>query len=144
MLFGCAVNINEIYPHFPVGIRAIRKKAGDSQTAFGSAFGVSKNTVNNWERGKVIPSPDNLVNIKNICGVQLEWLLYGEEYSDLGLDATQIGIINKVRESPEIARRILDWCLEDFQTRGVVGKGVRAASSTSQRGTATASTEDEP
>src|SRR5580658_578173 len=43
----------------PVDVKAIRRKAGMSQSEFASAFALSKRTLQEWEQGKA--SPDGTV-----------------------------------------------------------------------------------
>jgi putative transcriptional regulator len=43
----------------PVDVKAIRRKAGMSQSQFASAFALSKRTLQEWEQGKA--SPDGTV-----------------------------------------------------------------------------------
>lgn len=59
-------------------IKLIREKSGLSQTAFGQRLGLSRDVVNNLERGRV-EIKDHI--IKLICaeyGVQEKWLRTGE------------------------------------------------------------------
>jgi len=39
----------------PVDVKAIRRKAGMSQSQFASAFALSKRTLQEWEQGKAAP-----------------------------------------------------------------------------------------
>lgn len=63
-----------------IGIRIeeIRKQKKLSMQEFATLIGVSgKSTVNEWEKGRSIPSEDTLKKIAYEGGVTINWLLYG-------------------------------------------------------------------
>jgi putative transcriptional regulator len=39
----------------PIDVKAIRRKAGMSQTQFATAFALSRRTLQEWEQGKAAP-----------------------------------------------------------------------------------------
>jgi transcriptional regulator with XRE-family HTH domain len=59
-------------------IRDIRRGAGLKQREFGNLFGVSQNTVSQWEKGKTLTDQETLKKIADYGGVTVEWLLHGE------------------------------------------------------------------
>lgn len=55
-------------------IRKQRKRRGLSQEEFAEAIGVSRQTVSNWESGKVAPTSENIDGICNIFDMSYEEL----------------------------------------------------------------------
>ena len=47
---------SRIFTHPDIEVKAIREKAGLSQSGFAQALGVSKRTVENWEQGRRRPA----------------------------------------------------------------------------------------
>lgn len=60
-----------------VSLKGARVEAGLTQKQAGSAIGVTKETVSNWERGITSPTA---VQLERLCRV------YGVELSDIYLD----------------------------------------------------------
>lgn len=48
-------HLESYYLPGPVDVKAIRRKAGMSQSQFASAFALSKRTLQEWEQGKATP-----------------------------------------------------------------------------------------
>ncbi|MGT2933139.1 helix-turn-helix domain-containing protein [Streptococcus catagoni] len=47
-------------------IKTIRLNLGETMEEFGERFGTSKDTVNNWEKGRNVPNRDNLLRIAKL------------------------------------------------------------------------------
>lgn len=109
-------------------IKLIREKSGLSQTAFGQRLGLSRDVVNNLERGRV-EIKDHI--IKLICaeyGVQEKWLRTGEGemYSseelfsldrfaaEHGASELELAIVKAYFELDPVIRRVV---LEHFRSR---------------------------
>lgn len=53
----------------------IKKLRGDlSQAAFGAQFGVSRNSVSQWESDETTPEQPKLIKMSELYGVTLDWL----------------------------------------------------------------------
>ena len=48
-------------------VKKIRLTMGLKQMEFAEALGVTKTTIVNWERGYVIPDPDNIKKLIAFC-----------------------------------------------------------------------------
>ena len=59
-------------------ILSIRQKAELSQDGFAEKLSVSRQSVSKWETGQAYPETDKLIEICNIFGVSLDWLVRGE------------------------------------------------------------------
>jgi transcriptional regulator with XRE-family HTH domain len=59
-------------------IRAARKALNLTQERFGKHFGLFKNTISNYEKGKSKVSPELLIKFANVLEVNPTWLLTGE------------------------------------------------------------------
>jgi phage repressor protein C with HTH and peptisase S24 domain len=60
-------------------IKEIRANLGLNQTAFAELFGVSQNTVSQWEKGKTLSDEETLRKIAEFAGKSFDWLIKGEE-----------------------------------------------------------------
>ena len=56
-------------------ISVIRKDNNLSQEAFGTALGVSRQSISKWESDQSIPDVEKLITIGNIYGVSIGWIL---------------------------------------------------------------------
>lgn len=62
-------------------IGQIRERLGLTQTEFAKKVGAnSKGVVSTWEKGKHIPSLNQLQIIANLVNTTVEWILTGQEY----------------------------------------------------------------
>lgn len=59
-------------------IKLVRQSAGLSQTDFGKAVGVSLSSVQKWESGQNIPTPQVQYVICDKFGISCHWLETGE------------------------------------------------------------------
>lgn len=57
-----------------------------SQVELAKKLNCSRDTVRNWEKGRVIPDNTRLQDISKICGVDWKWLLLGDLASLPGSD----------------------------------------------------------
>lgn len=58
-------------------LRHARLEVGYTTEKAGEKIGVSRNTVEVWERNENIPSGFNLISICQIYGVSADWILFG-------------------------------------------------------------------
>jgi transcriptional regulator with XRE-family HTH domain len=58
-------------------LRGVRGSA--TQVEFGQALGVGQNIVSRYERGRVKPPLDYLVDVARHAKVTLDWLILGEK-----------------------------------------------------------------
>lgn len=56
-------------------IAQVRRERNLSQEAFGSALGVSRQSISKWESGASLPETEKLVAICRIYDVRMDWLL---------------------------------------------------------------------
>jgi transcriptional regulator with XRE-family HTH domain len=56
---------------------SLRRSAGKSQEELGAILGMTKSGVSSFEKGKSIPSPENLVKIASLFKVSVDYLLTG-------------------------------------------------------------------
>ncbi|MGW6189380.1 helix-turn-helix domain-containing protein [Bacillus cereus] len=52
----------------PQDIKQIRQLAGLSQTQFAKSLGISRLTINKWERGHAQPKKENIKKIESLIG----------------------------------------------------------------------------
>lgn len=75
-------NVRNIAPDFALEgiserLRLAREHAGLSQEEFASAVGFSRRQVIAWERGQNAPPVVIFARLRNVCGVDPEWVLSG-------------------------------------------------------------------
>jgi transcriptional regulator with XRE-family HTH domain len=75
------LTINETFPGLPARIKKIRADRG--QAEFAEMIGVSKPTVSKYEAGKSQPPKETLEKIALIGNTSVDWLLKGEEKTEL-------------------------------------------------------------
>ncbi len=63
-----------------VGLRlkAFRKMLGLSQQALAKVIGYAQRTISDWERGRLEIPLQVLITLKQIYGLNIDWLLTGE------------------------------------------------------------------
>ena len=74
----------EIHPLISQKIHHLRIKNGWTMEEFGEKLNTSKGTVNNWEKGRNLPSKKMLKKIADIANINVSELLYHnplEQYS---------------------------------------------------------------
>ncbi|MFC4710867.1 helix-turn-helix domain-containing protein [Enterococcus eurekensis] len=59
-------------------IITLRKKAGWTQEDFANQLNVSRQSVSKWESGQSIPDVDKIIQMSEIFGVSIDYLLKGE------------------------------------------------------------------
>ena len=57
----------------------LRKQKGLSQADLAEALDVSRQAISRWEVGATLPSTENLLALRDLYGVTLDELLYGED-----------------------------------------------------------------
>lgn len=62
-------------PNFNTQLRALRQEAGLSQQEFANRMGLSKSSINMYERGEREPSLDTLDRIASFFGCDIDYLL---------------------------------------------------------------------
>ena len=60
-------------------VRDRRKAAGLNQAELAALVGVSQAAVSDWEKGKATPSIGGAGALAKALGVELSWLVYGDE-----------------------------------------------------------------
>lgn len=60
-------------------IAAARAKTGLSQAALATKLGLSAGAITQWETGRVTPEPDKFQALAEALGVEVGWLLTGDE-----------------------------------------------------------------
>jgi len=65
-------------------IERIRKNADISQDAFAKEVDAGgRGTVNNWEKGRRLPSLEQIIRIAEFAGVSLDWIIWGKDIADV-------------------------------------------------------------
>lgn len=60
----------------------LRKKAGMSQLQLANKLNIGPSAIGMYEQGRRTPSVDLLIDIANLFGVSLDYLITGKEYTD--------------------------------------------------------------
>jgi len=55
-------------------LRAWRRKSGFFQSMVAASVGATAQTVRDWESGSSMPSPNNMVNLAHIMGIDVQTL----------------------------------------------------------------------
>ena len=78
-------------PTWTVGdrLRKARENIGLDQAHFAGRSGISRNTINNYEKGHTAPNPIYLERWADVCGVDLDWIVQGEDEVLPRLDSNQ-------------------------------------------------------
>jgi transcriptional regulator with XRE-family HTH domain len=80
------MNIRVCIQNFEIGqnLKSYRKKAKYSLSYVANALGVDRSTVAKWERGAIIPGPDNLRMLADLYMVDnVDCILYQKTYLTL-------------------------------------------------------------
>lgn len=64
---------------FAERIFSLRKAANKNQEEIGAVLGLTKSGVSSFEKGKSIPSPENLVKLARLFKVSVDYLLTGQD-----------------------------------------------------------------
>ncbi len=103
-----------------------RAHAKLTQQAIAGRFKIERAAVSQWEKGATTPTPERLLALPEILGVNLRWLLEGEgemQPEPTGLSpraraefiAAVRGVLEMVEFSTEEAEALADIALEAFQ-----------------------------
>lgn len=88
-------------------IKAVREELGLSQEKFGQRMGVSRDVINNLERGKVEPKQLQLNHMCKIYDINQQWLIDGNENVSMFADVSD-ALINAVSDK---------YGLSEFETK---------------------------
>lgn len=66
-------------------LRKIRKKSNISATTVAEKLGVSKSTISNYEKGIRTPGIETLEKLAEIYGVNIQDILYGDNFGGVGV-----------------------------------------------------------
>ena len=84
-------------------IRYLRDKAGMTQSDLAKRLGISRSAVNSWEMSLSVPSLANILEMREIFHVSVDYILYLDD--TVNVDITHLG-----NEEREIVIRLID-CL---------------------------------
>lgn len=101
-------------------IKRLRHETGKSQKQMAEELNVSQQSYSNWEQGKSMPSPDNILKIANFFQVPPAYLMGWEE--DQELDKVQVLVV-KLKDNT-LKRSIKWYCLGDETTPQYILIGV--------------------
>ena len=73
---------------FSEKILSCRKKAGLSQEALAERLGVSRQAISRWEMGNTIPDAENLLQLSQLFGVSVDYLLHDEQGQEPSVPST--------------------------------------------------------
>jgi len=59
-------------------LRIARESTGMTQTAFAEEFGLTKDKMNHWERGRNYPAPTFIIRIWERFRIPADWIYLGE------------------------------------------------------------------
>lgn len=103
-------------------IRKRRKELRITQGALGSRIGLSGSSISQWEDDKTNPNGDNLLNLAKELQVPPEFILYGENSSNVEyakIDTRMVPILSYVQAgtwTAECTIRSLDGDIQFLQT----------------------------
>ena len=80
---------------FGANLKKLREDSHLSQEQLADAIGVSKSTIGMYEQGRRVPSVEMLVQMADLFGVSLDYLITGKEFS--GMETTE----NEVTTQPD-------------------------------------------
>jgi transcriptional regulator with XRE-family HTH domain len=80
----------------------LRRSRDYSREDMSHLLGVSPRTIQRWEKGDVMPTMDDLVNISNEFNISIEELFAGETNADKELFGTDrmLTALNEVKDAP--------------------------------------------
>lgn len=67
-------------------IRQRRTALGLTQLELASRLDLDSMSVSRWERGVVVPRPETVVRIADALGVEVRWLITGDDVAPTGTD----------------------------------------------------------
>ena len=67
-------------------ITILRKRAGMSQLELAKKLNTSPSAIGMYEQGRRTPSVDLLIDMANLFGVSLDYLITGKEYTGSAVD----------------------------------------------------------
>ena len=99
-------------------ITNLRKKKGISQVELGKQIGTSGDIIGRYERNEVKPSIEVVINIADILGVSIDYLV-GK--TDLEFDKNTLKRIQEVSKLPEEEKtqvfKVVDALIRDFKAK---------------------------
>ncbi|MCV3321548.1 helix-turn-helix domain-containing protein [Pediococcus ethanolidurans] len=105
-------------------IYEIRKLLNMSQQEFGKSIiskkspnGVSKNAVNNWEKGRNKPSGESLESISKISNTSVDYILAGT-YKDV-IKEYNLYVVNEIKKISERENSLITASLSDIKSFGI-------------------------
>src|ERR1035437_2662484 len=94
-------------------IKQIRLNAGLDQNAFAEIFGVSRQTISNWETDRIPPGLDLIIKIADYGKISIDELLgrvdVSERKSDNDIIYSQAKRIVKLEEENEVLKNITNF-----------------------------------
>lgn len=79
------------------------------QADFGRVYGLSKNTLSNYETDASMPKVSFLAKLSSDFGVSVDWLLFGDDGAPSpALTARENSLLANYRASPEEGKRSLE------------------------------------
>ena len=87
-----------------MNLKEIRLRRGMSQGDIANKLGCSPNVYSRYERGERQPSIDVLINLSNILGVTVDYLIGNHEIESTSLSKYEIELIREARSADERAR----------------------------------------
>lgn len=67
---------------FQISLRAARVNSGKTQRDVAASLGISKNTVINWESGKVSPRVEDLRRLCELYAVPLDYIFLPSRFAE--------------------------------------------------------------
>ena len=89
----------------PLNIKDIRTRKGLTQSEVASALGVSSVVYSRYENGKRQPSIDTLVQMADIFGVTVDYLLGRQDIEDSTLSEYELHLLIASRNADERAKQ---------------------------------------
>ena len=86
-----------------MNLKEIRLKRGMSQSDVANRLGCSPNVYSRYERGERQPSIDILIDLSNILGVTVDYLIGKHEIESTCLSKYELELIKEARSADERA-----------------------------------------
>ena len=112
--------MSEIRKSFASRLKALRTKAGLSQSAVAKRLNVATSSVGNWEAEISTPDFERLVQIADLFEVSVDYLL-GRESTTLSngaeVDDVILEVAKKIEHCDEIGRGAIEACIDYHYSR---------------------------
>ncbi len=86
-------------------IKALREKQGKNQEQFAADLGVARPTISNWEKGKVLPTTEQMFRIVSVYSVSLDKLVGLNLSSEIWAVPDTSALISRPRLVNELLRK---------------------------------------